>query len=93
MMQSINPAVVGMFFYVKVFYAFLSDIFIFHMSLSTMQLVGCIAVFIFSLAAAYQNKRESDRLKALEDEDKITEASASQHEFDEDEDFFKRTWK
>ena len=91
MMQSMNPAVVGMFSYVKVFYAFLSDIFIFHMSLSTMQLVGCIAVFIFSLAAAYQNKRESDRLKALEDEDKITEASASQHEFDEDEDFFKRT--
>lgn len=53
MMQSMNPAVVGMFMYVKVFYAFLSDIFIFHMSLSTMQLVGCIAVFIFSLAAAY----------------------------------------
>ena len=61
MMQSMNPAVVGMFSYVKVFYAFLSDIFIFHMTLSTLQLVGCIAVFVFSLAAAYENKRADDR--------------------------------
>ena len=53
MMFSMNPAVVGMFSYVKVFYAFLSDTFIFDMTLSALQLVGCIAVFIFSLAAAY----------------------------------------
>ena len=53
MIYSMNPAMVGMFSYVKVFYCFLSDIFIFDMTLSALQLVGCVAVFIFSLAAAY----------------------------------------
>lgn len=36
MIYSMNPAMVGMFSYVKVFYCFLSDIFIFNMTLSAL---------------------------------------------------------
>ena len=86
MIKSMNPAMVGMFSYVIVFYAFFSDTFIFDMSLSTLQLVGCISVFMFSLAAAYQKKWADDRQKALEKDQKV-EATAK----DDGEDDFKRT--
>ena len=86
MIKSMNPAMVGMFSYVIVFYAFCSDTFIFDMSLSSLQLVGCILVLIFALSAAYQKKWADDRQKTLEKDQKV-KASAK----DDCEDDFKRT--
>ena len=68
MNQSINPAIVGMFMYVQVFYALLFDIFVFDSAFMPLQLVGGAIVLAFAFVATIDKKREADKKKAEEQE-------------------------
>ena len=58
-----NPALVAMFLYAQIFYAYLYDVFIFDTSLEMLQFVGGGIILLFSAIAAIENKLNIDKQK------------------------------
>ena len=62
-----NPATVGMFMYIQIFYSYMIDVFIFDSHLNALQFVGGGIILTFSVAAALhkrftQNEKEETNI-------------------------------
>ena len=51
-----NPATVGMFMYVQIFYAYMIDVFAFDQHLNGLQFIGGAIILVFSVMAALHKK-------------------------------------
>ena len=61
MNQSVNPATVGIFMYIQIFYAYAFDVMIFEQEFMPLQLVGSSIVLVFSVLTAIHKKRTSEQ--------------------------------
>ena len=51
-----NPATVGMYSYIQIFYSYIIDVLVFNSHLNALQYVGGATIFVFSVAAAFYKR-------------------------------------
>ena len=66
--QSMNPATVGMFMYMNIFYSYIVDVFVFDSQLNVLQFLGIGIILTFSVAGAIHKRFATPAQEAIKTE-------------------------